>query len=170
LFGEVADGEMKENKLGRIVQSVWYGLPQHYLGVECDAFVVMPNHVHGIIFLTDVAQGEPDVGAGLRPARVGLGRHRASTPRAGLRPAPTPLSELVRAFKSFSARCINEMRGKTGIAVWQRNFYEHIVRDADELNRIREYIVNNPLQWELDRENPDRKEINSAAKPEPWEV
>ena len=89
--------------------------------------------------------------------------------RAGFKPAPT-LSEVVRAFKTFSARRVNEWRGSPGVAVWQRNFYEHVVRGDNELNRIREYIMNNPVQWELDLENPSRKQIKTSVTPKPWEV
>ena len=78
---------------------------------------------------------------------------------AGFKPAPTPtkrhgLPEIVRAFKTFSARRINESRRTPGESVWQRNYYDRIIRDEDELNRIREYIIDNPLKWDLDNDNP----------------
>jgi hypothetical protein len=78
---------------------------------------------------------------------------------AGLRPAPTivnryGLPEIIRAFKAFSSRRINELRGTPGIPIWQRNYYEHVIRDEEDLNQIREYIINNPLKWDLDGENP----------------
>lgn len=128
----------------------------------------MPNHVRGIVILSDDrANEQSDVGAGLKPARGAAG---APNPvRAGFKPAPT-LPEVVRAFKSFSARRVNELRGTTGIAVWQRNYYEHVVRGENELLRIREYIDNNPPQWELDRENPSPRKTLTKSKPEPWEV
>ena len=119
LFGAIADGMISLTVRGRIVRNTWLRLPEHY-PVELDAFVVMPNHVHGIIVI-------PSVGAGFKPA-------------------PT-LSEIVRAFKTFSARRI-------GHPVWQRNFYEHIVRSEAALERIRQYIVDNPARWAFDRENP----------------
>jgi Transposase IS200 like len=113
------------------------------------------------------AIGESDVGAGFKPAR-----EMAAAPnsvRAGFKPAPT-LSEIIRGFKTFSARCINHLRHTPGVPVWQRNYYEHVVRGENELNRIREYIANNPLQWEMDRENPLRVAHGSRQKAEPWEV
>jgi len=155
LFGEVADGEMRLNDAGRMVHDVWNDLPRHYAGVELDAFVVMPNHVHAIVII---------VGAGLKPA---------PTVRAGLKPAPTKhgLPEIVRGFKTFSSRRINEMRQTSGVAVWQRNYYEHIVRDEESLNRIREYVVNNPLRWEWDRENPTVKAGPSRSHgDDPWPI
>jgi putative transposase len=110
------------------------------------------KHIHGVLILTDVVS----VGAG--------------NGRAGLKPAPTGhgLPEIVRAFKTFSARRIHEMRGTRGVSVWQRNYFEHVVRNEAELLRIREYVVNNPLQWELDIENPS---ANPSPKPvEVWAV
>src|SRR5574341_2258341 len=141
LFGEIVDEEMGLSDAGRIVQSVWVELPQHYVGVDIDGFVVMPNHIHGIIVLIDDV-----VGAGLDV-------------RAGLKPAPTArkrrgLPEIVRAFKTFSSRHINQWRDTPGMPVWQRNYYEHVIRGEDQLNRVRRYIEDNPMMWETDRENP----------------
>ena len=158
---------MRLNQSGRVVQTVWDELPDHYPGVECDAFIVMPNHVHGIIVLRDDGGGANDVGAGFKPARgVVAGPNPV---RAGLKPAPT-LAEIIRGFKTFSARRINELRATPGVPVWQRNYYEHVVRGENELSRIREYIANNPLQWEMDRENPLRAEQGAAKAIELWEV
>lgn len=168
LFGDIVDGEMRLNDGGRIIQATWDELPDHYLGVECDSFVVMPNHVHGIIVLVhDVGASGIDVGAGLKPAQPGF--RPTIAPRVGLKPAPT-LSEIVRAFKTFSARQINDIRRTPGVPVWQRNYYEHIVRSETELIRIREYVANNPPQWEMDRENPSCAVDPSKSKAEPWEV
>lgn len=89
--------------------------------------------------------------------------------QAGFKPAPT-LLEIIRAFKTFSARRVNELCNTSGVPVWQRNYYEHIVCSEDELICIREYIANNPLQWELDRENPLRRKIESKIMRESWEV
>ena len=151
LFGEIVEGEMKRNQFGEIVQFCWNDLPHHYTGIELDSFVVMPNHVHGIIVICELA-GPPDVGAGFKPAPTA----GTDSARAGFKPAPTtpkPLSEVVRGFKTFSARRINEMRGTPGTPVWQRNYFERIVRNDGELNKIREYIHTNPLRAETDWEN-----------------
>jgi REP element-mobilizing transposase RayT len=143
IFGEVAADAVQLSPIGSIVEATWKELPQHYPFVELDSFVVMPNHVHGVLFLLDEPSFEGYVvGAGLRPARKVAGQVRHS------------LSEVVRAFKTFSARRINAARGARGASVWQRNYYERIVRDEKELERIREYIDNNPAQWEADGEHP----------------
>jgi REP-associated tyrosine transposase len=149
LFGEIVAGEMQLNETGRIICAAWNDLPNHYKYVELDEFVAMPNHVHGIIVLSDVNH----VGAGFKPAQL----TNAET-RAGLKPAPTSkrhgLSEIIRGFKTFSSRRVNELRQNPGCPVWQRNYYERVFRNGNELARAREYIVNNPLKWELDKENP----------------
>ena len=131
LFGEIVNGEMRLNGVGQVARRVWDGLPRHYRHVELDAVVVMPNHVHGILTL---------VGAGFKPA---------PTPRHGL-------PEIVRAFKTFSARRINGLRHTPGVPVWQRNYYEHIIRNETALNRVRQYIMDNPARWAEDPENPTR--------------
>jgi len=147
-LGDVVDGVIVLNDFGKIVESVWSDLPKHYSDVRLDAFIIMPNHVHSIIFI---------VGANVR---------------AGFKPAPTtnkrhPLSELVRGFKTFSSRCVNEIRGLSGTPVWQRNYYEHIIRNEKDLNEIREYIVNNPTKWEMDEENPRNIKVGAGLKPAP---
>ena len=140
LFGDVVNGKMRLNELGRMVQTVWDGLPERF--PILDAFVVMPNHVHGILVL---------VGAGLALSQGGA----ASS--APTRSASTTLGTVVRAFKSISAIGVNRLLSRTGQSLWQRSYYEHIIRDEESLNRIREYIGTNPLRWQLDWENPERQ-------------
>ncbi len=148
LFGEMMNGEVATNALGEIVRQCWVGLPRHYGHVGIDAFVVMPNHVHGIITLIAT-----NVGAGFKPAPTVPFTASARVPAQEHGPRHS-LSEVVRAFKTFSARYINQSRSTPGARVWQRNYYEHIIRGERELNRIRVYIANNPSQWDRDEENP----------------
>lgn len=162
LFGEVADGEMRLNEWGEIVLWTWRDLPNHVPNVQLDAFVIMPNHVHGIIIITDPANAPAAVGAGSEPAPT-------QPQPAPAQPAPDQsiasisggiaakrygLPEIMRQFKTFSARRINEQRGTPGLPIWQRNYYEHIIRNEESLNCIRQYIADNPLRWALDQENP----------------
>ena len=138
LQGSVERGRMVSSVLGRIVRKTWDELPNHYKNVQLGAFCVMPNHVHGIIFI-----GDGHVGAGFKPAPT-------------CKPAPTApirnhgLSEIVRGFKTFSARQINEHCHTEGQAFWQRNFYDRIIRDEDELVKLVEYIRQNPARWVKD--------------------
>jgi len=131
-FGEIKDGEIVLNEYGSILQKQWNWLPEQYPYVELDVFAVMPNHFHGVIAI---------VGDG---CIVGGGRDRP------LRKTK-PLPELIGAFKTTSSKLIHQAGGNE--FHWQRSFYDHIVRDELSLNRIREYIVNNPAQWDSDVEN-----------------
>ena len=143
LFGDVVDGEMRLNQYGEIVMRCWNDLPHHYPNVALDVCVVMPNHFHGVVTLTENHGSNSGVGAGLKPAPTSKKRHG--------------LSEIVRAFKTFSSRKINALRNTPGIPVWQRNYFERVVRNENELFEIREYIQQNPLKWDLDPENPNVK-------------
>ena len=158
LFGEMVNGSMRLNAAGQIVQHAWCHLPNHYPHVELDAFVVMPNHVHMVVMLT---QGNELVGAGLKPALV-----HGSAPTSGA-PKRHGLAEIVRAFKTFSSRRINERRGFQGTPLWQRNYYEHIIRNERALNHIRRYIIENPARWGQDRENPAAIEPEA---PDAWYI
>jgi putative transposase len=154
LFGEVVGSEMNVNEFGLAVQAVWEDLPVHYPHVMTDAFVVMPNHVHGVFVLgaEDLA-----VGAGFKPARTDPSRPADAEGSKSVRTMLRRhgLSEIVRGLKSFSARRINVMRGTSGAAVWQRNYYEHVIRGDADYNRIAEYVANNPLRWKEDTLHPE---------------
>ena len=159
LLGEILGCEMALTRAGQVVLECWNDLADHYSHVETDEFIVMPNHVHGIIVLTDQQRKNPipdNVGAGFNPDNVRAGFNPDNV-GAGLKPAPTrrhPLSEIVRAFKTFSSRRINEHRGSPGVPVWQRNYYERVIRNEQKLDSVRQYIVDNPAEWAEDAENP----------------
>ncbi len=143
LFGCIVEGEMHRNELGDFVALCWQWLARQYSYVELDEWIVMPNHLHGIIVVTH--------GGG---SRTPAGSSR--TEEGASRSAPTkrkPLGRLVGAFKSVSTDRVNEKRGTPGGLLWQRDFYDHIIRDEDELNKIRDYIRTNPLRWNTDPEN-----------------
>jgi putative transposase len=153
LFGEVVGGEMRVNACGEIVVACWDALPMHFPAVELDAFVVMPNHVHGIILIggesTDYGRG------GVSGTPVGA-QHAAPLPDLSHHNVdPGSLGAIVRSFKSGATKRINEMRGAPGAPVWQRNYFEHIIRNEKSLNAIRGYIVGNPGNWAHDEENPN---------------
>jgi putative transposase len=152
VLGEVVEGRMVLSAAGEIVQANWDGLPEHYPHVRLDAFQIMPNHVHAIIVLVG-----DEVGAG-PGGRLTSGEHNDVQPR---RPAPVDkyktrhsVSEIIRSFKAYTTIRINKRRRTPGEKVWQRNYYERIVRNEEELNAIRTYIACNPGAWDEDRENP----------------
>jgi REP element-mobilizing transposase RayT len=145
IFGNVVNGEMMLDEYGKVAREEWDRSAEIRREVELDFFVVMPNHIHGIVVIV-----ESNVGA---------------TGRSPLPKGPTPKSigAMVAGFKSAATRRINELRGTPYKLVWQRNYYEHVIRNEDNLNEIREYIVNNPLKWDLDSENPNNTGAQSLA-------
>ncbi len=166
LFGQVVDDQMQLSCLGQVASREWERLARRFARVTLGAFVIMPNHVHGIIVLNDTlrrgAAGQtsdlrhstPGHTVGNDPHRSGCAPARDDT--AWGRVAPGSIPAIVRAFKSAVTLRINLTRGTPGADIWQRNYYEHILRDDAELNRARQYIADNPLQWALDQENPYR--------------
>ena len=157
LFGDVVDGEMSLNDAGKMIHRVWDGMPGRFPSVEMDEFIVMPNHIHGVIIIHQPPPShDPPVGASL----VGAPNHAddQNDTRATTRVAPT-LGDVVGAFKSLTT--VEYGRGVRGMGwspfdkrLWQRNYYERIIRNECELGLAREYIANNPMKWALDRENP----------------
>jgi REP element-mobilizing transposase RayT len=142
LFGEIINGEMHLNNFGMIVEQQWLKTPELRPQTELDAYVVMPNHFHAILLIDDSR-------AGAWAGRV----QYAPTARKFLSPSQT-LGAIIRGFKSAVTTRINGIQQLSGLLVWQRNYYEHIIRSEQALNKIREYISASPLQWEFDLENP----------------
>jgi REP element-mobilizing transposase RayT len=143
------------NEYGQVVQACWDEIPCHFSHVALDAFAVMPNHVHGIIVIA-----HRNVGTGVGATHASP--LPSSSPPHG--PQPQSVGAIVGSFKSATTNRINEMRGTPGTPVWQRDYYEHIVRDEQELHRIREYILTNSLRWHLDRENPSCTGVDELEK------
>jgi len=153
LFGEISEGRMCLNALGQIVQAEWLRTPVLRPRVILDEYIFMPNHVHGIIVLSDeVGHADTDKTSSARQLEC-FGRPRSDS-------VPT----IVRLFKSATTKRLNERRGTAAGAVWQRNYYEHIIRDAESLNRIRQYILENPLHWAEDSENPAAQPPRPGAR------
>ncbi len=163
LFGDVVNHRMVLNEAGRIVADEWLGSARIRPEIELDAWVVMPNHIHGILTITDVGGG---CDRGSRPDQRSLTTGVGVAGRGDRRVAPTgpgpgSVGAIVAGFKSASAKRINAFRGTPGVSVWQRNYYEHVIRFEAVLNRIRQYIAENPARWAEDPENPARQ--RSAA-------
>ncbi len=132
------------NELGRIVKEEWLRTGRIRQNLEIDEFIVMPNHIHGILNITDNGRGT---------------LQRAPTEEQFGKPVSNSIPTIVRLFKSTTTKQINKFRNKPSVLVWQRNYYEHIIRDDKELQAIREYIRYNPLKWNEDEENPEMKGI-----------
>ena len=162
LFGDVCDSIVRLNTIGQIVCRTWAEMSAHYPGIQLDQFIVMPNHLHGILFAT---HPEPAIGDSLDGQTQGS--------------APTSLPDTMRRFKTLSTSRIRRANPESHCPsvvhpVWQRSYYEHVIRNDESLSRIREYIVNNPAQWSLDRENPDAASVavqnNGKGYGEKWMV
>jgi putative transposase len=132
IFGENIAGNIHLNDWGLIVDATWSWLESQYPFLESVKHVIMPNHLHGILLI--------------------------NRPMGGSRTAPTqrikPLGQILGAFKTRSTKLINESRKLPGTQIWQRNYYERIIRNKSELDRISDYIVSNPVDWINDENNP----------------
>lgn len=157
LFGEIVNDQMNLKDAGKMIDKIWQEIPQHYPGVYVDFHVIMPNHFHGIILFIDETNNTGTSPHG-RPYKSGQaqgsGQTQGSDPTKRL-----SLGDVVSRFKSFTMHeYINRVKNLRWEPfykkLWQRNYYEHIIRNENELNRIRKYIVDNPIKWEADKENP----------------
>ena len=126
LFGEILDYRMEANAVGLLIAACWLRLGDDYPFIALDTWVLMPNHLHAIIWL------------------------------GSNNPSRKPLSQIVASFKAMSTSKVRKAFGNN-IKLWQRGYFEHIIRNDDDLFRIREYIVGNPALWALDSENPSFK-------------
>ena len=152
LFGAISNEEVELTSIGGIVKDEWLKTASVRRNVKLDMFVVMPNHFHGIVFIEDQSRGMAC---------------RAHTEERFGQPVVNSVPTVVRAFKSSVTKRVRETLKSPDYIVWQRNYYEHIIRNDKDLNRIRQYILDNPVKWHLDRENPERQ-VEEKEVQEPW--
>jgi putative transposase len=136
LFGNIAGDKMQLSAIGEIVLQAWNDSFVMRKELFCDQFVIMPNHIHGIVIIEKSVetQGIASVQENNAPYRM-----------------PKSISSFVSGFKSAVTKRVNEIHHTPGAAIWQERFYDHVIRDEKSLQRIREYIVNNPVNWETDK-------------------
>lgn len=161
LFGEIRKGEMALNELGTIAVEEWFKTKElrPYVELLEDEFVVMPNHIHGIIWIVDTVGAYCNTPLQMNtnlPQRMDNESSEFRSPSIGL-------GAIIRGYKSAVTKRINILRGTPAEPVFQRNYYEHIIGTEREYDRIAEYIVNNPINWCLDDENKDKNGITSAS-------
>ncbi len=164
LFGTIIDGEMRLNEIGQIVVECWNRISQHFPSVELGESVIMPNHFHGIISwgIAETRDPQPFVGARSPRPSENTNNRRGEVPssnvitpnRRGEVPSPS-LGKIVAYFKYQSTKHINQHHNTPGTRIWQRNYHDHIIRDDIDLQRLRQYMQNNPMKWELDQLHPD---------------
>ncbi|OGJ53845.1 hypothetical protein A2880_02985 [Candidatus Peribacteria bacterium RIFCSPHIGHO2_01_FULL_49_38] len=161
-LGEIAEGEempeVKLSEVGKIVEECWLEIPDHFSNVMLDEFVIMPNHIHGLLEIIDTSHisDTPDDN---NPATNGRGvacyAPTGSEERfSAISSKPQSLGTIIRSFKSAVTKRINELHGKSDEPFWQRNFYEHGIRSDKSLEKIQNYIRENPLMWNEDEDNP----------------
>ena len=152
-FGKVEDSEMCFNECGEIAKNLWVEIPKHFLGVRVDEFSVMPNHVHGILIIEERTVGNAYMRSHQRNAYMHSLQNRTKM----------LLSKIIQQYKAALTRRINFL--PNGIHFqWQKSFYDHVIRNENELSRIREYIKNSPLKWELDIENRETSKHRISSK------
>ncbi len=142
LFGDIFDGVMQLNRYGAIVEKEWLRSSLIRQEIELDKYVVMPNHFHGIVTINPVGANGRSPLQLLNPTKFPSMK-------------PKSLSSLMAGFKSAVTKQINLIRDTLGTKIWQRNYYEHIIRNERSLNNIRQYIINNPLSWDNDQLHPN---------------
>jgi putative transposase len=135
LFGEIEQGKMALNEIGEIVCEEWERTVMVRHNVELGEYVIMPNHVHGILSLVGATRRVAPTSQTLQPGSLGA---------------------IMAQFKSIVTKRINGLQNVSGRPVWQRNYYEHIIRNERDMDRITRYIEANPLRWTDDDENPNR--------------
>ncbi len=142
MFGNVVDGFMQLNEMGKIVADEWIKSSEIRREIDLDKWVVMPNHLHGIIVITGDSVGAH----GRAPLKKPQGVRDKELYRK-----PKSIGAMIAGFKSASTKRINQLRQTPGAKLWQRNYWEHVIRNEHDLSEIREYICNNPIKWEFDR-------------------
>ena len=163
IFSVIVDGVVQLTPIGRIVEKCWLDIPNHFHRAQLDAHIIMPNHIHGVIliepncgankgeaFPTGIVRLDQNPGSSAPPQHVPCPGGNASP----LRPVGTTsgsLGAIIQNFKAVTTRRVNQLNRTPGGILWQRNYYEHIVRYNDKLDEIRQYILANPWNWPKDK-------------------
>ena len=145
IFGNVDDDKMILSKIGKIAEKFLLEIPTHFPFVKLDEFIIMPNHVHGIIIIDNRRDVACNVSARSNNKIMSI-----------ISPKQGSLSSVIRSYKSICTKTINKTQNNINFQ-WQLRFCDHIIRDEKSLNNIRNYIINNPLNWDKDEENQARK-------------
>ncbi len=151
ILAGITAGEAQLTTLGNVVHECWNEIPQHFPNIELDMFVVMPNHLHAI-FMIHEPVGATHASPDDETTDKTRARHASPLQKSG--PPKRSIGAIVGSFKSSCTKRINELRDTPGLPVWQRNYHERVIRNDEELHALRDYIRNNPAQWEVDSEHP----------------
>jgi putative transposase len=143
IFGRIENGRVRLSPIGDIVRACWVDVPNHFPGIKIEAFVVMPNHMHGILAIEE-------------RARRAVPLREAARLEAFSKPVPGSVPTIVRSYKSAVSRLVRDTAGSRALQVWQSNYFERVLRDGDEFSNASRYILENPAMWHLDKENPGK--------------
>jgi putative transposase len=149
LLGTIVDGEMRPSRVGEVSERLWREIPHHFSDVQLDEFVIMPNHVHGIVVLWGDSENQSRDFTTRRDVQLNV-----PTYFSDISPKKNTLSVIIRTYKAAVTSWCRKNRFSD--FQWQASFFDHIIRNEESLNRIRAYITTNPQRWELDRENPEK--------------
>lgn len=152
LFGEIEKGQIYQSDIGMLVIECWLRIPANFNNTRLDEFVLVPNHLHGIIII-DETYGKGEAFAETIPG-MGDTKSANASPQQPKGTQPGSLGAIIQNFKSVSTRMVNKRYFESGNKLWQRNYHERIIRNDRELNAIRQYIRDNLIFWESDNENP----------------
>ncbi len=147
-FGKVIEGRVELSKFGKMVSQMWIEIPNHHLGVSLDEFVIMPNHIHGVIILAPEKQGDSK-SKSVETLHATSLQSCKDEKMAKISPRRGSLAVIIRSYKSAVTRWAHQ-NGMDHFA-WQSRYFDHIIRNEDALKKIRQYIQENPLKWALDR-------------------
>lgn len=134
ILGQINNGDVELNDVGKMVKEVWMAIPNHFPNVELGEFVMMPNHIHGIVSITVEAT------------------HASPLPRVSKGPVPGSIGAIVGSFKSAATKRFHETQKYHNSRLWQPNYYEHVIKNERDYQAIYDYILNNPMNWEMDEE------------------
>lgn len=143
---------MKYTLRGKIAHQFWFQIPHNFPNVKLDEFIVMPNHIHGIIAIADIDTDNCRGGVSPPSFPESSQKHQKNPPLQ--KHQKRKLGQIVAYYKYQTTKIINQIDDTPGNRIWQRNYYEHIIRNEQSLQNIRKYIVENPWHWEKDPENP----------------
>jgi REP-associated tyrosine transposase len=153
ILSVIVNGATRLNRFGNVVNKCWLAIPYRFPNVEIDTFIVMPNHFHGILVIHDCSRGEVT-------SPIPKGAETAPLRRY-------TLGQIIAYFKYQTTKFINQICHTPGNRIWQRNYYEHVIRNENDLNDIRQYILDNPVKWGMEENNPARQiyELKSRGEP-----
>lgn len=161
LLGEIKNSNSILSEIGKIVESIWLSLSERFPTASQDQYIIMPNHFHGIIMIDDTRRGEVPSPSSINSSLDNISLNKANKYTLNKSGGGTPplqkiptLGQMIAYFKYKSTKEINLLTRMTPGPFWQRNYYEHIIRNEDDLNKTRKYIIENPLRWATDEYNP----------------